>query len=626
MVFKKPIYFDIETGGLKPSGDKASSILSISHGQGLDIQERFSLPTTHSFVSDFSRKSILPQVTSASQTFSEKQNLERFIRELEINPERPVAGYNIDNFDIPFMRQRAARYGLEGRFNVAMSGRGQLDMASRVKEILSQSISEHISAGTFKQELGGAETFGAATVASKAGKLTKTQQQNFNLLRQMKTYGEGGGRHVRGWTLGETFKLLEPDSPLLSQAHQASADIQMTERLHQGLASGRFQERLKDPEVARSWLNATRRLKEESDIVPRAARSAGQFYRPRYIDRAREIFTRIPPNTRKTILGGAMLAGALGAIVAGANAFSGSDDAWNNIEGLSHKGTASEYRKQYTDFGSGYTGLVNVPKELAKRMKMGFGRTANIEDLVKQTKGEIVDLAMGYKKSMPGVNWQRSPLGKEVGDFYRELKIAQEAGFDDIMLINKDLISKKIKNENIRRYREAKKAGVEFTKKDLVSETYLTKHTIRHERLHLSRRLANEQRPSPDIAPDEFLETLVKQKYNRGNTVSYGEEFLANLTASTSQPVDFIRIAEGVSPVSTLKMSNLEQKMKAYEEIARIEMKGREERAIRAKVGYHIQKAEKKLARARLQQGISQNISRAGKNGSKRSRSNISNR
>jgi len=40
----------------------------------------------------------------------------------------------------------------------------------------------------------------------------------------------------------------------------------------------------------------------------------------------------------------------------GANLFSGKDDAYNTIEGLSHKGIAQQKRRQLTDFGSGYRG------------------------------------------------------------------------------------------------------------------------------------------------------------------------------------------------------------------------------------------------------------------------------
>jgi tRNA A-37 threonylcarbamoyl transferase component Bud32 len=58
------------------------------------------------------------------------------------------------------------------------------------------------------------------------------------------------------------------------------------------------------------------------------------------------------------------------------NRFSGFDDVWNTIEGLSEKGVASRLRKLFTDFGSGYRGLdLNEDKSISPVEKR-FGKFA----------------------------------------------------------------------------------------------------------------------------------------------------------------------------------------------------------------------------------------------------------
>jgi hypothetical protein len=58
--------------------------------------------------------------------------------------------------------------------------------------------------------------------------------------------------------------------------------------------------------------------------------------------------------------------------------FSGKDDAYNSIEGLPHGGTAQRMRRFHTDFGSGYRGIVSLPKNLQKYMQ-GIGGEAILD-------------------------------------------------------------------------------------------------------------------------------------------------------------------------------------------------------------------------------------------------------
>jgi endonuclease YncB( thermonuclease family) len=273
--------------------------------------------------------------------------------------------------------------------------------------------------------------------------------------------------------------------------------------------------------------------------------------------------------------------------------FSASDDAWNKLKGLGKRGYAKALRKDTSDFGSGYRGLLNVPKVLADKMNLGLGRTSDIASLMKRTRGDISDLAGEFGKNYGGV-WQKSPMAREVGEFYKGLKEASEAGFKDVMLVNPHKI------------------------KDLSaatghSTTYITKHVIRHERLHLSRRLAAPgKQVNASAAPEEFHAALKSVGYNRGNTQSYGEEFLANLTANIHQPLN-VHLSKTVLASETITMGTMEQTLKNIDTINAIEKVGHIERRKRMQASI----ALKKLKRAQMQKAGSRTVfnnARGGKN------------
>jgi len=76
------------------------------------------------------------------RVFSEKELLSDFLRQLERQPrERALLGYNIQGFDIPYLKAMAYRHGMTKRFESAVSGRQIIDVAEEAKGFLSQQLS-----------------------------------------------------------------------------------------------------------------------------------------------------------------------------------------------------------------------------------------------------------------------------------------------------------------------------------------------------------------------------------------------------------------------------------------------------------------------------------------------------
>ena len=352
-----PIFLDIETGGLEAQGKRASSILSISMEQGGIVSEIFSHPTPGTWVSEFSKQQILPQVQQAAQTHTEKEGIQHFIKSLHAAPRAPIVGYNIKGFDVPFLYQRAEQFGLGEDLRSAMAGRRQIDIGLRVKSLVAESISEHIDRGTFRQQLG-TETWGQAVL--KYGQLPYEQRPpEFRMLSQMRSFAQQAAespenvlhKQARGWKLEQIFSLFAPEDELVKKAHQSTADVQMTRRLFEALPKGELQARLADPEFAQGWLKST-----VESLGRTMDKDAGEFYHPSLRGRATAAWSRIPVHGRRLIGGAGIAAGALATVGIVNSLFSGKDDAYNTIEGLGHSGLGQVQRRSMTDFGSGYQG------------------------------------------------------------------------------------------------------------------------------------------------------------------------------------------------------------------------------------------------------------------------------
>lgn len=337
---RKPIWLDIETGGIDPS---KSSILSIASGQGTDIRSVFAAPQAGTFLSSFSEEKILPQLRGKT-LLSEKQSIESLIQQLEVNPRAPIAGFNIRGFDIGFIQRRARTYGLEKRFLQATKGREVLDPVYQVKDIVASAISRHADIGTFSTALEG-KSWTAAEAAWDALPFEQRPTE-YNLIAQVKGYlkADRESAMFKGWKLEDLYKLLPEEGKLAGQAHEAATDIKMTQRVTQAARTGELEQELQKPARAFQWMETVK------------ARGYHQFGPGRLLSQAdvKGLGLAIPRwfETRAAKFAGLGLA----AVVA-ASLFSGKDDEYNTIEGLPHGGFAQSGRLQLTEFGSGWKGI-----------------------------------------------------------------------------------------------------------------------------------------------------------------------------------------------------------------------------------------------------------------------------
>lgn len=310
-----PIFFDTETGGLESKGKRASSVLSLSTSRGNEIKEIFAQPAEGSWLSEFSKQNILPQVSRAKQTFTERQAVESFIDTLRQNPGSPLVGYNSAGFDLNFLQNRAALYGLDKELQQVLAGRRSIDIGLRLKMLTAVNIEQHIQKGTFTAALGG-KTWGQATLAwGRGAPLADQAPQEYKALSQMKAYAnaiEGaprlaGDRMARGWKQEQLFALLYPGDDLVKNAHQSTADVLMTRRLFEALPSGNIQTRMATEEFAHGWLKTT--VEGYNKTI---AKDAGEIFHSTLLSRAKSKIPNIGPRGKALLAGGALLAGTLG--------------------------------------------------------------------------------------------------------------------------------------------------------------------------------------------------------------------------------------------------------------------------------------------------------------------------
>ena len=168
------------------------------------------------------------------------------------------------------------------------------------------------------------------------------------------------------------------------------------------------------------------------------------------------------------------------------NIFSGFGRAYNSIEGLFHGGQAERKRKELTDFGSGWRGLVKLPELLQPLIRQrGMSMTR-----------ERLATFLGEKIST-------SAQKKALSEFLFQ---AGRSPFEEVAVINPLAIRK-----------AAKKQGIAYSK--------ALKGTIAHERLHQRIRQFG-LREEIDISVPEGFRALYK---NRGmSSEAIAEEYLAN--------------------------------------------------------------------------------------------------
>jgi len=216
---------------------------------------------------------------------------------------------------------------------------------------------------------------------------------------------------------------------------------------------------------------------------------------------------------------------------------SGNDDDYNTIEGLQHRGEASKMRRALTEFGSGWRGLISMPKILQPLFK-GAGATAKAAEMG-QFMGQQITRAARPRWFHTAA--KRSALEttktKQLEALSGMMKEASAGPFEYSVFINPKGVE------------AARNIGY-FHKR--LSYGKALKGTIEHERLHQAVREmglgiddVNElvQGNIKGGLPDWFKSGFVKRYQKAGAETSIvGEEFLAHAieTARTGRDPRFI--------------------------------------------------------------------------------------
>jgi hypothetical protein len=148
----------------------------------------------------------------------------------------------------------------------------------------------------------------------------------------------------------------------------------------------------------------------------------------------------------KVAMGVAAVGGLAYALSPGRQEVSGSKDTYNTIEGLKDRGQAGSIRQLMTDFGSGWRGLIGLPREVVGPLFEGMSKTADAfyvqQGTVKAMLRSVEETLMQSKKVAAGETIGFM-LGKEETVLYeRAVKQLQSAAdrregakviFDDII-------------------------------------------------------------------------------------------------------------------------------------------------------------------------------------------------
>lgn len=305
---------------------------------------------------------------NVSNNISEKDILSSFIGNLEKNKNASLLGYNIKNFDIPFMEKIAERHGLSGQLASAMGNRNVIDVADYAKAFLSERF---------------------------YNKYVGWQEGSFSQM----------GRNPAGWQLEAVAHGFGFDGST-GGAHTPLQDTLMTEHVYKSLTGQnpervfneqRYLEKMKalgNELTPMSEFEKLTTIKEgkrylslpKEAIPPLKLGTAGEEIRESLFSKGKSFALK---NKGKLAIG-------VGLLAVGGLLFSGKDDEYNTIEALQHGNMAEGIRRTYTDFGSGYRGLpsslmgVEIDPEILsyKRDIIQTGKYKDVEAELKRREKE----------------------------------------------------------------------------------------------------------------------------------------------------------------------------------------------------------------------------------------------
>lgn len=232
------------------------------------------------------------------------------------------------------------------------------------------------------------------------------------------------------------------------------------------------------------------------------------------------------------------------------NFISGKDDNYNTIEGLRHGGIAQRLRRENTDFGSGWRGLLSIPKNLAGVYKQARGFKEGFAELGTQLSPEYGTQLVSRMRSILGENIlesQASTLKKLEWGFAQ----AKRSNWSSVSLVNIGVIE----TEAARRS---------------VQPSALLKATITHERTHQSiTELALREKIVPGLGTVTWKEGRGKLYRQVGATEEQiSEEYLADVAERqvlAKRGYDTMEAGETyhtVSPMSPMSLRSEEVKVR----------------------------------------------------------------
>ena len=274
----------------------------------------------------------------------EKEILEGFIGGLRSNKDAAILGFNIKQFDNPFMQMMAKRHGLEGELLEQTKGRQVVDVADYAKSFLSEQL-------------------GGKYAGWEEGVITKLKSSPSGWRQQALA-------HAFGFELKDANNVAH--GALSEMAHTPLFDVKMTEHIYKTLTAD------KEGNTARQiWgSGGFKRYQEALEGFGQKLIPIKEFKDSMTVEREGKRFLNLPQRMldniqrnsiaaateqKQSMIGSAAKAiwnnkgkvglglAAVGIIGSIASSLGGE---YNTIEGMKHGGIAEGVRRSHTDFGS----------------------------------------------------------------------------------------------------------------------------------------------------------------------------------------------------------------------------------------------------------------------------------
>jgi serine/threonine protein kinase len=402
--------FDIETSGIDP---ESSSVLSISYKRPGDekVSSLYARPSPGTKMSRWSSSKVWEPIKDKAKA-TEEEILTNFLGVVQSHKGKTVAGWNIGavppthgpaikGFDIPMLIKRAEKYGLHEKYKEAFSQVKIRDIGREFALSTAQEVKKYpgLVEPKLEQQAIGYAKLGERYVSTpfqKRATLLGFSNYQMSGWKQEIAYKLGFGGKYSAHQSESDVQAIEDILSLPKETFQGPEFVQKggKEALHNKLINKAFTGATRGEEPSSVFSNILSRAKEfgiegiEADIRSQAADKGAIFshltqglgFREAETSGQGLLHSLISQGRKNPVSWGlAAVAGTI-AVARPWNWFSGKDDNYNTIEGLSHKGITQETRHKITDFGSGYIGLLPTP--IQRLFSLGiYSKTSLVEKL-----------------------------------------------------------------------------------------------------------------------------------------------------------------------------------------------------------------------------------------------------